>query len=178
MVAPEVPGSSAVGQAVLGDQADGHALHAERVEGFGQGQVRQVDGEAATAAEAAMAGERDNQVHRAIGTRVTPIVQRARRRGITAGAARATGTAPRGEVAAAPLDARLGKILNAGNPLGRVWDILAWSGHRWTPDERLVRRTIYELTTDSELGMVQNGLVLGNSTDRQRPCLARQVFCR
>src|SRR6266567_7532790 len=129
VVPPQVPGGSPAGQAVLGDQADGHALHAPRVEALGQGQVREVDGEAATAAEAALSGEGDDQVNRAVGTRIAQVVQRARCHGRTARPASAARAAAGGKVATAPLDARLGKILDTGNPLGGIRDVLAWYQH-------------------------------------------------
>ena len=51
----------------------------------------------------------------------------------------------------APLDARLGEIFAAGNPLGGIWDILAWSDHGRSPDERLARSSVYALTADCNL---------------------------
>ena len=47
VVAPEVPGGRLVGQAVLGDQADGQILDAAGVLALGPGQVGQVGGEVA-----------------------------------------------------------------------------------------------------------------------------------
>ena len=62
MVAPEVPGGGLVGQAVLGDQADGQVLDAAGVVALGPGQVGEVDGEVAVAVGAVMLGVSDEQV--------------------------------------------------------------------------------------------------------------------
>ena len=43
VIAPEVPGRRLVGQAILGDEADGQLLDTAGVKALGQGQVTQVN---------------------------------------------------------------------------------------------------------------------------------------
>src|SRR5207244_9364950 len=54
VVAPQVPGGGLVGQAVLGDHADGQLLDAAGVMALGPGQIGQIDGEVTVAAAAVM----------------------------------------------------------------------------------------------------------------------------
>jgi hypothetical protein len=129
VVAPQVPTGSLVGQAVFGHQTDSHPLDAAGVQALGQGQVRQVDAEAATAVGAAMLGVGDNKVDRAARVGVAQIVQGARGDGVTAAAATTEPTTASRVVAASRFDTRLGKILDPGNALGDVGDVLAWTGH-------------------------------------------------
>ncbi len=56
VVAPEVPRGLAVGEAILGHQADGKVLHAFGVQALGRGQVGHVDGETEVAVRAVMFG--------------------------------------------------------------------------------------------------------------------------
>jgi len=129
VVAPQVPTGGLVGQAVFGYQADSHPLDAAGVQAFGQGQVGQIAAEAATAVGAAMLGVGDNQIHRAAGVGVAQVVQGARGYSVAAGAAAAEPTTASRVVAASLLDTGLGKILDPGNALGDVGDVLAWTSH-------------------------------------------------
>ena len=129
MVTPEVPTGGLIGQAILGHQADGQFLNAAGVVALGQGQVGQVGGEVEVAVTAVVAGESDNEVHGVAGTRVAQVVQGPRRNGVAAGAKAAAGATTGLVVTAAAFDTGLGKILDAGNALGDVGDVLAWSEH-------------------------------------------------
>jgi len=134
VIPPEVPTGPAVGQAILGHQADGHALDLATVTALGQGQVRKIDGEAATTAQATVPREGDEQIHGAISARITKVMQEACPHGIAAGAV-ATARARLGrEVAAALLTARLGEIFYAGDPFGDIGNILSWPVHGPPPD--------------------------------------------
>ena len=75
VITPEVPSGIAVGQAILGHQADRQALHAPGVETLGQGQIGEVDGEATTTAEAAMAGESDHHIDGAFGPGIAEVIR-------------------------------------------------------------------------------------------------------
>ena len=130
MVAPRVPTGGLVGHAVLGHEADGHPLDAERVVAVGQGQVGEVGGEAPAAAEAAVAGELDGQIHGPAGACVAEVMERPGADGVASGAAAASRARAGRPVPAAKFDARLGQVLDAGDALGGIRDILprAWHG--------------------------------------------------
>src|SRR5262245_29747061 len=133
VVAPQVPAGGLVGQAVLGHKADGQSLDAAGVQALGQSQVGQIDAEVATAAGAAMLGVADDKIDGAAGAGVAQVVQGASGNRVAAGAV-AAATAPASRVvAAAPLDTRPGKVLDAGNALGDVGDVLAWTKHGLSP---------------------------------------------
>jgi hypothetical protein len=74
VVAPEVPGRGAVGQAILGHQADSYLLDTAGVQALGQSQVGQITGEVAAAVAAMMLGVADNQIDRAAGARIAQVV--------------------------------------------------------------------------------------------------------
>src|SRR5438132_296087 len=103
VVPPEVPTDVAVGQAVFGDQTDGPLLDAAGVAAVGQSQVGEIDGETTAAAEAALAGESDNQFD---GAGIAEVMESARAHGITTGAVATTRAGSGRPVAAAAFDAR------------------------------------------------------------------------
>jgi hypothetical protein len=129
VVTPEVPAGGSIRQAILDDQADGHLLHAACVEAPGQGQVGQIDGEAATTVAAAMAGERDQQIDGTVGPGIAEVAQGTGRNGIAAGAGGAVRAAAGREVTAPADEARRREVLDAGNAFGAIGDILAGSKH-------------------------------------------------
>ena len=131
MVTPQVPAGSLVSQAVFGHQADGQLLDAAGVQAFGQGQVGQLDAEAATAAGAAMLGVADNEIDGAIRAWVAQVMQGTRGNRVAAGVAAAAAATAGRVVAAAALETRLGKVLDTGNAFGDVGDVLAWTRHGW-----------------------------------------------
>lgn len=96
---------------------------------IGQSQVGKVAGEAAATAEAAMTGKGNDQIGGAVGPRVAEVVKDAGAHGIAAGAAATARAGSRRPVAAAPLDAWLGEILDARDALGDIRDIFPWTGH-------------------------------------------------
>jgi len=126
VVTPEVPTGVAVGQAVFGDQTDGPLLHAAGVLAVGQSQVRDIDGETTAAAEAAMAGESDNQLH---GAGIAEVMEDAAAHGVATGAVVTTRATPGRPVTAAPLDARLGQVFDTSDALTDIGDILTWTNH-------------------------------------------------
>jgi hypothetical protein len=129
VVTPEVPGSRPVGQAVLDDQTDSPLLDTASVQTLGQGQVRQINGETAAAAGAAMAGEGNNHIDRLLGPRVTKIMQGPTGHGVTTCTTATARAGPRRVVSAAPLDPRFREIFNAGDPLRHFRNILPWPVH-------------------------------------------------
>src|SRR5262245_39789809 len=129
VVAPQVPTGGLIRQAVLSHQPDGQSLDAAGVQALGQGQVGQIDAEAATAAGAAMFGVGDDKIDGAVRARVAQVVQRPRGNRVAASAVAATAAPPRRVVAAAALDTWPGKVLDPGNALGDVGDVLAWTNH-------------------------------------------------
>jgi hypothetical protein len=130
IIAPEVPTGSLVGQAIFGDEPDGPLLDTTSVPAVRQSQVRNITGEAATAAEAAMARESDNQVNRAISPSITEVVEGTASRGVASGAMATARAGARRAVATAPLNARLGQVFNTRDALGDIRDIFPWTSHR------------------------------------------------
>jgi len=129
MVAPEVPTGVAVGQAIFGDQTDGSLLEAAGVEAVGQCQVGNVTGEATATAEAAMAGESDNQIDGAVGPCITEIMEGTGSHGVATGAVATVRTGARRPVATVSLDARLGEVFDTSDALGDIGYILTWITH-------------------------------------------------
>lgn len=76
-----------------------------------------------------MFGVGNNKIDRAVRTMVTQIVQGARGNSVAARAATAPLATACRVVAASTFDTRLGKILDAGDALGDVGDVLAWTKH-------------------------------------------------
>src|SRR5262245_53824608 len=135
VVAPQVPTGGLVGQAVFGHQADGHSLDAAGVQAFGQGQVGEIDAEVATAVGATMLGVGDNQIDRAARAEVAQVVHGARGNSVAARTAAAEPATASRVVAASVFDTRLGKVLDAGNALRDIGEVLAWT-RRGSPSAR------------------------------------------
>src|SRR5262245_34565247 len=131
VVAPQVPAGGLVGQTVLGHQPDSQLLDAAGVQAFGESQVGPIDAEVTTAVGAAMLGVGNHQINRAVGARVAQIVQGARGNSVATGAVTAAAATASRVVPASVCDTRLGKILDPGNALGDVGDVLAWAKHGW-----------------------------------------------
>jgi hypothetical protein len=129
MVAPQVPGSGPVRQAVLDDQADGPLLDAAGVQTLGQGQVGQTYGETTATAEAPVPRAGDSNIDGPLGPSVAEVMQRPSDHGVTTGAAAAARAGPRRVVAAAPFDPWFREIFNAGDPLRDIRHILARPVH-------------------------------------------------
>src|SRR5262245_64000478 len=77
----------------------------------------------------AMLGVSDNQIDRASRVGVAQVMQGARGDGVAARPAAAQPATASRVVTAPMFDARLGKILDPGNALGDVRDVLAWTSH-------------------------------------------------
>ena len=77
---------------------------------------------------AVVLGVGDDEIDRAAAVDVAQVVQGACGDGVAAGAV-TTAAASRREVAAAPLNTGLGKVLDASDTFGAVGDVLAWPGH-------------------------------------------------
>jgi hypothetical protein len=121
-----------VGQAIFGDETDGPLLDPAGVAAVRHSQVGKITGEAAATVEAAMARKGDNQVNGTVGAGIPEIVEGTRAHGEAAGAvatARAEACRP---VATAPFDVRLGQVFDAGNALGDIRNVFAWTTH-WRP---------------------------------------------
>src|SRR5260370_6055189 len=117
VVAPQVPTGSLVGQAIFGDQADGPLLDTTRVLAVRQSQVGKITGEATATAEAAVAGEGDDQVDRAIRPNIPEVMEGTGTHRVTAGAVGTTRAGACRPVAAAPLQARPGHVFGASDAL-------------------------------------------------------------
>jgi hypothetical protein len=76
-----------------------------------------------------MFGVTDREVERAAGARIPQVMQGARGNSIASSAVAAAEATARRVVAASVFDPGLGKILDAGNALGDVGDVLAWTKH-------------------------------------------------
>jgi hypothetical protein len=136
VITPEVPSGIAVGQAIFGDQTDGPLLDTAGVLAVGQSQVGEIDGEATTTAEAAMAGESDHHIDGAFGPGIAEVMKGARVHGIATGAMATTRARSGWPVAAAPFDERLRQVFDTSNALGDIRDILTWTNHGYSPDAR------------------------------------------
>src|SRR5262249_11563156 len=120
VVAPQVPLSGLVGQAVLGNESDGEILDFAGVLALGPGQIGQIGREEEVAAQAVMPREGDNEIDGAARPWVTEVVQGAVGDGIASGTGTTAWAAPGLVVAASLFDSRLGEILDLGYPLRRV----------------------------------------------------------
>ncbi|MBV8894340.1 MAG: hypothetical protein JO266_20590 [Acidobacteria bacterium] len=129
VVTPEVPTGSAVGQAVFSNKTDSPLLNTAGVQAVGQSQVGDVTGEATAAAEAAMAGESDNQINGPVRAGIAEVMQSASGNGIAASAVTTARAGSRWPIATAPLDARLGQVFDPGDALGAIRNIFPWSTH-------------------------------------------------
>jgi hypothetical protein len=129
VVAPEVPGSGPVRQAVLDDEADSPLLDAAGVQALGQGQTGQVHGETTATAQAAMPREGNNYIDGPLSPGVAEIMQGPTGHGVTTGTTTAARARPRRVVAAALLDPWFRQIFNPGDPLRDVRYILTWTAH-------------------------------------------------
>src|ERR1700676_4817966 len=118
VVAPQVPTGGLVGQAIFGDKTDGPLLDTTSVLAVRQSQVGNSTGEATATAEAAMAGESDNQINGAVGPSITEVMEGTTAHGIATGAVATARAKSRRPVATAPLDARLGQIFDTSDALG------------------------------------------------------------
>src|SRR6266480_2033048 len=129
VVTPQVPTGRSVGQAIFGDETDGPLLDATGIQAVGQSQVGNITGEAAATAEAAMAGEGNNQIDGLVGPGIPEVMEGARAHGI----ATRTVVTPRAgtgrPVAATPPDARLGQVFDTSDALRDIRDILPWTSH-------------------------------------------------
>jgi hypothetical protein len=130
VIAPQVPTGDLVGQAVFGDETDGPLLDPAGIVAVGQGQVGNVTGEAAATAEAAMAGESDNQVNGAVGPRIAEVMEGTGSDSIAAGAVATARAGSRRPVATTPLETRLGEVFDTSDALGDIRDIFSWTSHR------------------------------------------------
>src|SRR5471030_2427831 len=75
VVTPEVSTGFAGRQPIFGDKTDGTLLDPACVQAVGQSQVGDVTCEATAAVEAAMAGEKDNQINGAVGPSIPKVME-------------------------------------------------------------------------------------------------------
>jgi hypothetical protein len=100
------------------------------VQAVGQSQVRDIAGKAATAVEAAMARESDNQVNRAVGPSITEVMEGTGAHGIATGAVTTARAGSRRPVATALLNTGPGQVFDTSDALGDIRDIFPWTSHR------------------------------------------------
>lgn len=129
MVTPQVPGGSAIGQAILDDDADSQILNAAGVQAVGQGKVSQVGGAAGAAITAAVFGEGDDEVDRDSGAGIAEIVEGTGDPAVAAGPQTTMGTGTLGEVAGEAFDPGLGQVFDAGDAFRRVRNVVARRAH-------------------------------------------------
>lgn len=77
-----------------------------------------------------MAGEREHPIDGAVSPGVAFVMQRAGAHGVATGAVATARAESRRPVAAAPRDARLGKVFDTSDALGDIRDVLTWTSHR------------------------------------------------
>jgi hypothetical protein len=130
VIAPQVPTGDLIGQAVFGDETDSPLLDPAGIVAVGQSQIGNVTGEAAATAEAAMAGESDNQVNGVVGPSITEVVEGTGSNRIATGAVATARAGSRRPVATTPLKVRLGKVFDTNDALGDIRDIFPWTSHR------------------------------------------------
>src|SRR6185369_5228153 len=129
VVAPQVPASGQIGQAIFGHQTNSPLLDTAGVLAVRQRQFGNVTGEATATAGTAMAREGDDQIDRATGPGIPEVMEGAASHRVAAGApatARARSCRP---VATAPLDACLGEVCGPCGVLGDIGNVLPWTVH-------------------------------------------------
>ena len=130
MVAPEVPGGGAVGQAVLSYQAHSQVLDTFGVLALGHGQVGHVSGETQVAVGALVLGVGNDQVDGPASQHVSQVMQGASAEAAAWGAFAAPWAVPARVVPTAPHHLGLGQIFNVADafrdvaadiPLDQSW---------------------------------------------------------
>jgi len=129
MLAPQMPASRSVRQAVLHNQPHGCENHAVCIVALGQGQIIHVGIEVGAASGTMMLGVGDLDIPRPPADRVAQVVQATNDRANTIGACAAGGAAPASVVATPLADLGLRQILNTGNPFGCIAHVPSWPGH-------------------------------------------------
>jgi len=86
--------------------------------------------ETTTTAQAAMAGEGNQQIDGLLDPSVAEVMEGPSGHGVTTGTTAAARTGPSKVVAAAAFDPWFREIFNVGDPLGNICGILAWPVHR------------------------------------------------
>src|SRR5690349_20035029 len=149
MVAPEVPGGGAVGQAVFHHQPDGQGDDAAGVVAAGRGQVGHVGVKVAVAGGAVVLGVDDPQAARPVAEEAAEVVQGAAAAAVSEAGAAAARARPAAGVAGTSREKGLGEVFDTGDPLGAVGDILSGS-HGW-----LLRRAEQASIVDRTAGETQ-----------------------
>jgi hypothetical protein len=131
VLAPELPTSGAVGQAVFDHQADGPVLHAAGVLAVGLGQILHRGVETAPAMAALIGGVAHQQFAGAL--EIPQIVQAALARAAAAGGAQTVRAAAVAIAAAYPQEAGWGQHLDLLDPLTDLGYVHAGSFHGHAP---------------------------------------------
>jgi hypothetical protein len=129
MVAPQVPRSRSVGEAVFDDQAHRQMYDPSRVVAVGVGQIGEVGVEILAAPRTTMLGILDHQFDGMILCQIPQIVQPALVYPVPIGGVRTPRTAPALEVAGTAQDSGRRQILDARYPLGWIGTVVARPGH-------------------------------------------------
>jgi hypothetical protein len=128
MVPPEAPAGGLIRESVLDDEADRRGDDASGVVAAGGGQVGAVGVEVLAALRAEVLGVGQDQVAGPPGDEVAKVVEGALEDAIAVGAVTATGTGPPPEVTAALAESRLGQVIDAGDTLGGIGQVVSGSG--------------------------------------------------
>ena len=148
MVAPQVPGDGAVGQALCDHQPHGQGDDALGVRPAGRGEVGEVGADVATAAAAVVPGVGDAQPPGPVAQKAAKVVQGTLAAGVAVTRTAAAWTRPAAIVTRALAEEGRGEILDPCDSLGALRDVLSGSGsHGGTPlsawkgsDRRIGRR--------------------------------------
>ena len=138
MVAPEGPFGTAIGQAVLDDQADGEVDDPAGVMAAGIGQVGGVGVEVLAARAAVVLGTEQDDVAGSPGEGIAQVMKGATDEPIAGGLAAAMRAGPAAVVAALEADLGLGQILGTSDADRGVGAIFAGSRHGVTPEREVL----------------------------------------
>jgi len=129
VIAPQMPASGLIGQAVLHDESDGQGNHAMGVMGLGQGVVGHVRVEILAAVGAAMLGVNDVDVARPPGNQVSHVVKDSLARTVAETRLATERARPMREVVAALNDLGFGQIFGSRDALRDIRQILSGARH-------------------------------------------------
>ncbi len=128
MVAPQVPGDGAVGQALCDHQPHGQGDDALGVMAAGRGEVGEVGADVATAAAAVVPGVGDAQPPGPVAQKAAKVVQGTLAAGVAVTRTAAAWTRPAAIVTRALAEEGRGEILDPCDSLGALRDVLSGSG--------------------------------------------------
>ena len=138
MIAPQVPTSGTVGQALFNHHTHGQVDHPMRIMTAGWGSIAQIDVEILLAVGTVMRRGGHQEVNRATGASIAQVVQGALVRGVARGEMATSWTG--GVLMVSAIQSQLGywEVLDVDNALGGVWHVCTRSKHSGLPWEKMV----------------------------------------